>query len=119
LDFVLLLRKLSFSRCQWQNHTKLLKFHFYVGDFSITAQFESKINSIFEISAKNCIRSDGFWQKKFFHEKSTCGEPWQNFLKVGLKGTTGQFFVEKLLLPKISELMQSFALIWNIIFILL
>jgi hypothetical protein len=45
---------------------KINKIRFCLGVFDVIAQFESKINSIFGISAKNCIVSDIFCENVLF-----------------------------------------------------
>jgi hypothetical protein len=62
--------------------TKLLKSCFYLAVFIVVGLFESKINSIFGISAKNCMRSDAFWQKKFSTKNRPEGDRGQIFEKI-------------------------------------
>ena len=99
--------------------TKLSKFCSYLVVIIIIAQFRSKINSIFRISAKNCIDPHNF-QKKFFPSKNGCIPPQviftYKYLPVVPKGC---IFQQKFFFWKLCGSMHFFALIPNMLFVLL
>jgi hypothetical protein len=71
--FCFITEKIEFFSMPVAKPYKTIKIPFLFMSFCVTAQFESKINSIFVISAKNCIRSDMFFKNVFFAKN----RPWR------------------------------------------
>jgi hypothetical protein len=76
---------------------KLLKCCLYLAVFTIIAQVDSKINSIFRISTKNCIDSILFWVKNVFSENRPGGDHSEYFGKKCPEGDHGSIFRKKII----------------------
>jgi len=98
--FCLITEKIEFFSMPVAKPYKTIKIPFCLRVFCVTVQFESKINSIFVISAKNCIRSDMFFKNVIFAKNPPVLPLSLILRKITLRYPPGSIFQKKYIFEK-------------------